>query len=98
MYDPADLTARTLVTSVISALNMAQNTGGGVTSGHLVQFSGTGGRLITTAGAALSAYLPLAGGMMSGALAMAWKNTSKWASRTLFNNRACVYARICDEL
>lgn len=40
------------------------------TSGHLVQFSGTTGRVLASAGASLSSYLPLTGGTLTGDLTM----------------------------
>ncbi len=64
-------TSKVVQDSGLALSNVVLNTGGTVTSGHLVQFSGTTGRLIVSAGAALSAYLPLAGGTMSGNINMA---------------------------
>ena len=52
--------------SGIVSSNVVTNTGGAVTSGHLVQFSGTGGRLITSVGAPITNYAALAGATFTG--------------------------------
>ena len=61
---------KTVGDSAIAVANVVTNTGGTVTSGNVVTFSGTSGRVIQDSGKALSAYLPLAGGTMSGNIAM----------------------------
>ncbi len=67
--------------------DVVSNTGGAVTSGDLVQFSGTSGRLITSAGIGLAGYLPLAGGTMSGPIDMgAQEITDVSAIRTSTTN------------
>ena len=51
-----------------TADDIVSNSGGAVTSGHLVQFSGTSGKIITTAGAPISNYAALAGATFTGVI------------------------------
>ena len=61
-------------TSNISTLTSTKVTGvTSATSGNVVVFDGTGGRLIKDSGKSLSSYLPLAGGTMTGSIS--WGTT-----------------------
>ena len=75
-------------TSNISTLTNTKVTGvTSATSGNVVVFDGTGGRLIKDSGKSLSSYLPLDGGTMTGDITFNAKGKGlKWTSSKNNNN------------
>lgn len=75
--------------------NIVSCTAASVTSGNVVTWSGTSGRVIQDSGASLSQYLPLAGGTMSGPINMGTNliNNVKgmtFTSGTTLGGTACI--------